>query len=80
MANPIPTHPLITMYSSLSNAELMEIDPHDLVTADLIGNLEMWLQELRRHFPVTLAAMQAGDLGEEAEENLDSNGERLYAF
>ena len=35
---------------------------------NLIGNLELWLEELCRRFPVILAAMKAGDLGDEDEE------------
>ena len=56
------------------------MDPHDLVNIDLIGDLENLLEDLRRRWPHTLAAMVAGSLSDEAEECLDAYGERLYAF
>ena len=80
MSDLIPTQPRINMYSGYTDEDIMNMDPHDLVNIDLIGDLENLLEDLRRRWPHTLAAMVAGSLSDEAEECLDAYGERLYAF
>ena len=69
---------LITMYSHMSNQELLEIDPYQLVAEDLLGNLEMYIEELVSRFPSTMRAMRTGNLQDDSD--LSPEMERLYAF
>ena len=80
MSDVVPSRPLINMYSSYTDEEIMNVDPYDLVRDNLIGNLENIVEDMKRRWPNVLALMIAGDLSDEAEELLDANGERLYAF